>query len=81
MPLERGGVEWLNTTEAAEEFGSTYITFKSLADEIGIEGQAFAGKGQRKFFKRSIVERLRDTPKDKLPELREALLQEGEIKR
>lgn len=78
MAIEREGTTWLTTEESAELFETTWITFKKHIDGLGVKGRRFSGQGQRVFYKRSIVERLRDTPEERLPELRKALIAEGE---
>jgi len=78
MPLIRGDVEYLSSTESEETLGVTFITFKGIANEFKLKRERFKGQGQRVFYKRSVIERIRDTPESELPMLKKALIEEGE---
>ena len=76
--LTIGNVEYLNTSESADLLDTTFITFKGIAAELKLKNERFRGQGQQVFYKKSVIERIRDTPESEMPALARALQEEGE---
>lgn len=58
MPLTIEGIEYLNSTEAAEFLGFSYVTFQKLTQDYKLQWFTIPGRGRQKFYKKADLEGL-----------------------
>lgn len=60
MPYTYGGVEYLNAKESAEYLDISYNTFQNMEQQYNLSSFSIPGKGRRRFFKKSDLDKLRE---------------------
>ena len=59
MPTTIRDVEYFTTTESAKYFGNARETFKKLSEKYKLEYRVFEGLGNKKFFKKTDLDKLK----------------------
>lgn len=64
MPLERNGKEYLNNEESYTLLGISYLTFRRVEEDYGLEAKTFLGQQRQKFYLKDALLLIKDTPRD-----------------
>ncbi len=63
--MQVGGEEYLNQSESLVLLGVRHKTFKSIEEKTGLKSFTFPNRPRVIFYRKSDLERIRDTPQER----------------